>query len=142
MKKFFILLFCCFTCVTATAKWRTQYIPADNIKGTSAQYCYIFDLGDRAITITEEGFLMISFRNKTFLVNDSDFTPVVVEIYYEGKLLQRDKFFFLRTDNKHSAGDYGYKPCLRNMKQGAVIRIIAPLTDGTLFDVMTTKLYG
>lgn len=142
MKKIFILLFCCLFSITTNARWRTQYVPADQLKGIAAQYCYVFDLGDRAITITEEGVLMISFHNKTFLINNSGVVPVIVEMYYEGKLLQSDRFFFLRSDNKHAAGDSGYKTCLKNMKQGAVIRIIAPLTDGTLFDVMTTKLYG
>lgn len=144
MKKIIFLLICC--CVNfnfnVNAQWRKEYIPGDELREIPSEWSYRYDIGDKSITFTEStGMLLIVAKKQFFLANDDGGVPVLIGMYKNGKLIEKENFIFTITPDKHACGLVGFKEHLKSIiTNGTVIRIVAPLHDDFDFDITTTKM--
>ena len=135
MKRLFFLLICSILCLNLSAQWRRQYIPGDELKGIPSEWSYIYESGNKAITFTDSGILMIVAKNQYFTTTDEGFVSVLIGIYENGKLLARGKYAFTMLPDGHACG----LDLIRT--SGAVIRIVAPLYNNFEFDITTARMY-
>lgn len=142
MKRLFFLLICSILCLNLSAQWRRQYIPGDELKGIPSEWSYIYESGNKVVTFTDSGILMIVAKNQYFITTDEGFVPVLIGIYKNGNLLVRGKYAFTMLPEGHSCGLDGFREVLKLIRtSGAVIRIVAPLYNNFEFDITTTRMY-
>lgn len=141
MKKIlFIIVFCCISFIT-NAQWRRQYIPGDELRGTPSEWSYIYDEGDRAITFTDSGLLMIVTKYKKFRTDRTGTTLAIIGVYRDNRLVTRGQFRFPVTPDGHAAGSEGFKDYLKMVRSGAIIRVIAPVVNDFDYEIITTRMY-
>lgn len=141
MKKIIFLLIFGISCLNLSAQWRRQYIPGDELRGTPSEWSYIYDEGDRAITFTDSGMLMIVTKYKKFRTDRTGTTLAVIGVYRDNRLVTRGQFRFPVTPDGHAAGASGFEDYLRMVRNGAVIRVIAPIVNDFDFEIITTRMY-
>lgn len=78
MKRLFFLLICSILCLNLSAQWRRQYIPGDELKGIPSEWSYIYESGNKVVTFTDSGILMIVAKNQYFTTTDEGFVPVLI----------------------------------------------------------------
>lgn len=143
IKKIIFLLICSILCLNLSAQWRRQYIPGDELKGIPSEWSYIYESGNKAVTFTDSGILMIVAKNQYFTTTDEGFVPVLIGIYKNGNLFVRGKYAFKILPEGHACGLDGFKEVLKLIRTNSVvIRIVAPLYNNFEFDVTTTKMYA
>lgn len=140
MKKLIFILFCCFVGLTCNAQWRKQYLPGDELKRIPAEWSYNYDIGDKAITFTESGMLMIVAKNKKFLTDKNGYLSALIGLYKNGVLVDRCHYSLLVTPDGHAAGGDGFKDYLESVKTGATVRVVASIDGDFDFDLTTTKM--
>ena len=142
MKKIIFLIICCCVSLNVNAQWRKEYLEGDELRGTPSEWSYVYYTGDKSITFTEStGMLLIVAKKQFFLANDDGGVPVLIGMYKNGKLIEKENFIFTITPDKHACGLVGFKEHLKSIiTNGTVIRIVAPLHDDYDFDVITTKM--
>lgn len=141
MKKIIFLLIFGISCLNLSAQWRRQYIPGDELRGTPSEWSYIYDEGDRAITFTDSGMLMIVTKYKKFRTDRTGTTLAVIGVYRDNRLVTRGQFRFPVTPDGHAAGAEGFKDYLQMVRSGAIIRVIAPIVNDFDYEIITTRMY-
>lgn len=141
MKKILFLLICCCVSLNVNAQWRKEYIPGDELKEIPSEWAYRYDSGDKSITFTESGLLLVVSKKNLFLANDDGMAPVLIGMYKNGALIKKEKLSFTIVPDKHACGSNSFKEHLKSIiNDGMVIRIVAPLYDDFDFDITTTKM--
>lgn len=135
MKKILFLIICCYISFNVNAQWRRQYA-----SGVS-EWTYVYDIGDKSITFTESGLLMIAAKNRQFLTDKTGNTLVVIVVTYNGKLVTKGQFSLPVTPDGHATGANGFRDLLDKVRKGCIIRVVAPVINDFDFDLTTTKMY-
>lgn len=140
MKKIIFLLLCCFIGLTSNAQWRKQYLPGDELKSIPAEWSYNYDIGDKSITFTESGMLMIVCKNKKFQTDKNGNLSALIGLYKNGVLVDKCRYSLLVTPDGHAAGGNGFKDYLKSVKTGATVRVVASIDGDFDFDLTTAKM--
>lgn len=141
MKKIIFLLIFSISCLNLSAQWKRQYIPGDELRGYPSEWSYNYDTGDKAVVFTESGTLMIVTKDKKFAKDRNGNILVIIGIYINDKLYTKGQFSFVVTPDGHAAGGSKFQDYLKLVRNGATIRIIAPIKNDFDFDLATTRMY-
>lgn len=141
MKKIIFLLICCCVSFNVNAQWYKKYLSGDESKRIPSEWSFIYDAGDKSIVLSESGMLMIVLNERQFFLTKNDgAVPVSVEMLKNGALIKNGNFAFAILTDKHACGSEGFKEYLDSIRNGAIIRIAAPIYNDFDFDVTTTKM--
>lgn len=139
MKKIIFLLICCCVSFNVNAQWYKKYLSGDESKRIPSEWSFIYDAGDKSIVLSESGMLMIVLNERQFFLTKNDgAVPVSVEMLKNGALIKNGNFAFAILTDKHACGSEGFKEYLDSIRNGAIIRIAAPIYNDFDFDVTTT----
>lgn len=137
MKKILFLIICLYISFNVNAQWRRRYVQGDDF----SEWSYVYDIGDKSITFTESGLLMIAAKNRQFLTDKTGNTLVVIVVTWNGKLVTKGQFSLPVTPDGHATGANGFRALLDMVRKGCIIRVVAPLINDFDFDLTTTKMY-
>lgn len=139
MKRILSFLFI-FICITSSAQWRRQYVPASD--NYPSEWNFIYESGDFAIDFAESGIMMVVSKVKNIKSTFDSKTICEISVYDKnGNLNSKGKYSLSVLPNKHAAGASGFKYILNQIRNlGATVKISVPLENGYL-EITTTPIY-